>query len=217
MFQLDRVHHRYAGGTELIFPDWTLPQGGSAVLVGPSGSGKTTLLSLLGGLLRASEGRVLLAGQDLATLPGSQLDAFRGRHVGFVPQRPHLLASLTVAENLQLAQYLAHLPQDRHRITTVLAELGLAELAGRKPHQLSQGQAQRVAIARAVVNKPALLLADEPTASLDDAATEAVVGLLQSAAGEAGASLLVASHDSRVKDRFSTRFSLDRTQQEQAA
>ncbi|HEY9100844.1 ABC transporter ATP-binding protein [Chitinimonas sp.] len=216
MFQLDSVRHRYPGGAELAFPDWSLAQGGRAVLVGPSGSGKTTLLSLLGGLLRPSAGKVSLAGQDLGALPPGKLDAFRGRQVGFVPQRPHLIASLTVADNLRLAQYLAHLPQDSQRIEAVLHELGLAGLGNRKPHQLSQGQAQRVAIGRAVVNRPALLLADEPTASLDDDAAEAVVSLLQKVADEAGACLLVASHDSRVKDRFETRFALG-VSKEQAA
>lgn len=217
MFQLENVRHRYAGGPTLVFPDWQLPAGGSAVLVGPSGSGKTTLLSLLGGLLSPSEGRVLLAEQDLGQLPASKMDAFRGQHVGFIPQRPHLIASLNVAENLQLAQYLAHLPQDKTRVQAVLDQLGIGELAHRKPHQLSQGQAQRVAIGRAVVNKPALLLADEPTASLDDASTDAVIALLQEAAGAAGASLLVASHDSRVKTQFAQHFALVAPSQKVAA
>ncbi|WP_269532770.1 ABC transporter ATP-binding protein [Chitinimonas sp. BJYL2] len=210
MFQLDQLAYQYPGGQTLRFPDWQLPQAGQAVLTGPSGSGKTTLLSLLGGLLSPSAGRVVLAGQDVARLPASQRDAFRGRSIGFVPQRPHLVASLSVAENLQLAQYLAHLPQDPQRIDTVLTALGIAELARRKPAQLSQGQAQRVAIARAVVNRPAVLLADEPTASLDDEATAAVLALLRSAADEAGASLLVASHDGRVKSTFATTFALSR-------
>ncbi|WP_374356326.1 ABC transporter ATP-binding protein [Chitinimonas sp.] len=211
MFELKSLSHRYPAGQELAFPDWTLAQGEHAVLVGPSGSGKTTLLSIVGGMLSPSQGQAIVAGQDIAQLSAGTLDRFRGQTIGLVPQRLHLIASLTVAENLQLAQYLARLPQDASRISAVLDRLGLAELAKRRPHQLSGGQAQRVAIARAVVNQPKLLLADEPTANLDDAATEAVIALLEREAAVVGASLLIASHDGRVKGRFARHLALSQS------
>jgi len=202
MFELRQLRHRYPGGQDIRFPDWTLAQGEHAVLVGPSGSGKTTLLSIIGGMLKPQQGVAKVAGEDIGSMAGAALDRFRGRRIGLVPQRLHLVASLTVAENLQLAQYLAHLPQDAGRVQTVLDRLGLGELARRRPHQLSQGQAQRVAIGRAVVNAPRLLLADEPTANLDDAATHAVITLLEREAETVGATLLIASHDGRVKSHF---------------
>lgn len=209
MFRLHALRYRYSQTAELSFPDWSLQQGEQAVLRGPSGSGKSTLLSLLAGLLQAQQGDIWLAEQSLAALPPAQRDAWRGRHIGFIPQRAHLLASLNVLENLQLAQYLARLPQDAAQCRRVLASLGLGELAGRRPQQLSQGQAQRVAIARALLNHPKLLLADEPSASLDDANTAAVLDLLQGAAQQAGATLLVASHDARVHARFERQFLLE--------
>lgn len=209
MFRLHALRYRYDQTAELSFPDWSLPQGEQAVLRGPSGSGKSTLLSLLAGLLQPQQGEIWLAEQALAALPPAQRDAWRGRHIGFIPQRAHLLASLNVLENLQLAQYLARLPQDAAQCQRVLASLGLSELAGRRPQQLSQGQAQRVAIARALLNQPKLLLADEPSASLDDANTAAVLDLLQGAAQQAGATLLVASHDARVHARFDRQFLLE--------
>lgn len=208
MLLIEQLRHSYDGVTDITFPDWQLASGAQAVLIGPSGSGKTTLLSLVGGMLKPMHGKLLVAGQDMAALAPSAMDRFRGQTVGLVPQRLHLIASLTVAENLQLAQYLAHLPQAGNRVQEVLARLGLADYARRRPHQLSQGQAQRVAIARAVINRPKLLLADEPTASLDDASTEAVIGLLQREAEAVGASLLITSHDMRVKSRFALQLEL---------
>jgi putative ABC transport system ATP-binding protein len=215
MFSIKQLRHQYPGAQqEIVFPDWQLAQGEHCVLIGPSGSGKTTLLSIVGGMLKPLSGQALVAKQDIAQLSASALDRFRGQNVGLVPQRLHLIASLSVAENLQLAQYLAHLPQDGTRIHAVLDRLGLADLAKRKPHQLSQGQAQRVAIARAVVNGPKLLLADEPTANLDDESTEDVISLLEREADAVGATLLIASHDGRVKSHFARHLTLSRTQVE---
>jgi len=218
VFELKQLKHRYRGAQQdIVFPDWSVTQGEHTVLIGPSGSGKTTLLSIVGGMLTPQSGQAIVAGQDVAALSPSALDRFRGQRIGLVPQRMHLVSSLTVAENLQLAQYLAHLPQEAARIHTVLDRLGLAALAQRRPHQLSQGQAQRVAIARAVVNGPSLLLADEPTANLDDEATDAVIDLLEREASAVGATLLIASHDSRVKARFGRHLQLGKARAEAAA
>lgn len=202
MFELQQLTHRYDGSTVLRVDSWSAAQGAQWLLLGPSGSGKTTLLHILAGILRPSAGRAVIAGQEVAALSAAGLDRFRGRHIGIVLQRLHLLPSLTVAENVQLAQYLAGLPQDRARVHEVLAGLDLADRADARPHQLSHGQAQRAAIARAVVNRPQLLLADEPTANLDDARCAQALDLLLAQAAACGATLVIATHDQRVKARL---------------
>jgi len=180
------------------------------LVLGASGSGKTTFLNLVAGLLRPSEGEIEIDGQPLAKLEGAALDRWRGRSVGIVPQKLHLVSSLDVLQNLLLAPYLAGLPVDQARALGLLGKLELKEKAGEKPHQLSHGQAQRVAIARAVMNRPKLLLADEPTANLDDANCFSSLDLLQNQARDCGATLIVATHDQRARARFEKRLELGR-------
>jgi putative ABC transport system ATP-binding protein len=199
MFSLRGIEHRYGGRVVLRVDRWRAAAGEHWLLAGASGSGKSTLLHILAGLTAPSAGEVSVAGLDLATLAGSARDRFRGRTVGFVPQRLHLLGALTVRDNLRAAQYLADLPDDRERVSELLEAVQIADLAHRYPRELSQGQAQRVAIARAVVNRPALLLADEPTASLDDMHAAAALELLRAQAIAVNAVLVVASHDARVR------------------
>jgi putative ABC transport system ATP-binding protein len=182
--------------------------GQHSLILGPSGSGKTTLLHVIAGLLRPSRGRVRVAGQDLGALTSAQLDAFRGKTIGIVLQRLHLIAALTVRDNLRLARTLARLPPDAARIDNLIAELGLSALAGARPSRLSEGEAQRVAIGRAVVNHPALILADEPTSALDDANCAAVLALLRAQAEASGATLVIATHDARLQPLFQHRLEL---------
>lgn len=202
MFQLDNLQHAYDGSIVLRVESWRAAQGEQWLMLGPSGSGKTTLLHILAGILRPGAGRAVVAGEDLATMPAAKLDRFRGANIGIVLQRLHLMDSLTVLDNLLLAQWLAGATQDRARAREVLAGLDLADKAEAKPHQLSFGQAQRVAVARAVVNRPKLLLADEPTSNLDDARCTQVLELLQAQAAACGATLVIATHDQRVKSRI---------------
>lgn len=202
MIEISDLVHRYDSRHELRLPEWRVAKGQHQLILGPSGSGKTTLLHLLAGLLPPSEGQIRIAGQALNDLSADRMDAFRARHIGIVFQRPHLLAQLSVEDNLLLAQYLADLPQDRTRIHEVLAHLGIDEQQSRLPHQLSQGQLQRVTLARAVLNRPALLLADEPTANLDDANCTQVITLLKQQAEASHATLLIATHDQRVRSHF---------------
>ncbi len=199
MFSLRRIEHRYGAQVVLRVDQWQAAAGEHWLLAGASGSGKSTLLHILAGLTAPSAGEVRVAGTDLATLAGSARDRFRGRTVGLVPQRLHLIGALTVRDNLRAAQYLADLPDDRERVRELLEAVQVADLARRYPRELSQGQAQRVAIARAVVNRPALLLADEPTASLDDTHAAAALELLRAQAMAVNAVLVVASHDARVR------------------
>ncbi len=159
----------YPGGVALAFADVDLPQGGALVLRGNSGSGKSTFLALAAGLLTAAQGHIEVAGQDPAQLSAAQRDTWRGRTVGFLPQRLHLSDALTVFDNLALAYFAIGQPIDKAQILRSLEALGVADLAQRRPHALSGGQAQRVALARSVLMQPRVILADEPTASLDDA------------------------------------------------
>ena len=211
MILLERVEHRYDRTTVLDIPDFQAEQAEHHLVLGCSGSGKTTLLHVLAGLLRPTEGRVVVAGEDFGALEGDVLDRFRGQHIGIVFQEMHLLRTLTVEENLLLAPYMAGLPQDVDRAREVLHSLEVEEKAQAYPHQLSVGQRQRVAIARAVMNRPRLLLADEPTSSLDDLRAEQVLDLLVQQAEAHEATLLVATHDRRITGHFSHRLVLDET------
>lgn len=208
MFELRQLTHNYDGTEVLRVDTWTAAQGEQWLLLGPSGSGKSTLLHTLAGILRPAAGSVRIAGQDLAALSAAELDRFRGRNIGIVLQRLHLLPSLTVAQNVQLAQYLAGLPQDAARVQEVLAGLDLADKADARPHALSHGQAQRAAIARAVVNRPRLLLADEPTSNLDDGRCAQALDLLLAQAAACDATLVIATHDQRVKSRIPNHYRL---------
>lgn len=209
MFALRELTHAYDGVAVLNVRHWEAAQGDHWLVTGPSGSGKTTLLHVLAGILRPAAGSVAVAGQDLGTLPAAALDRFRGRHIGIVLQRLHLVASLTVMQNLLLAQYLAGMPQDRARVAEVLAGLDIAEKTDARPHALSFGQAQRVAVARAVVNRPRLLLADEPTSNLDDTRCLQALDLLVSQARACGATLVIATHDQRIRPRVPNHYALE--------
>lgn len=198
MIRTAGLAYRYATGNDLVFPDIDIPQGGTLLLKGPSGAGKSTWLALAAGLLRASGGRIEVAGQELNALKKVATDAWRAGAIGFLPQRLHLSEALTVRGNLAMAQWAAGVADDAQAVQSTLDVLGLGELADRKPSQLSGGQAQRVALARAVLLQPKVILADEPTASLDDDAAQAALALLQSSAARCQATLVIATHDARV-------------------
>jgi putative ABC transport system ATP-binding protein len=200
--------HRYGAVDALQLAGWKVAQGERWLVLGASGSGKTTLLHALAGLITPTEGEVEVSGENLRKLHGARLDRWRATTVGIVLQALHLVKHLSVRDNLRLAQYLGHVAQDDKRIDDALAALGVADKAARRASELSQGEQQRVAIARAVVNRPKLLLADEPTANLDDAAAAKVVDLLSEQAGRHGATLVVATHDARVKGKFRERLEL---------
>jgi putative ABC transport system ATP-binding protein len=197
-----------AAGTVLAFPDLLLPAGGHAAICGPSGSGKTSLLAALSGLLafEATEARV--GEHDLLALSREApraFDRFRARHVGLVPQAPLLVGALDLVQNLMVAQRLAGYRPDAAQALQGLTDLGLAEVATRRPAALSRGQQQRVALARALINRPQIILADEPTANLDDARAEQAIRLLREQAHRHQAVLLIATHDARALRDFEHR------------
>ena len=208
MLSLRAVRHRYGAHEALRIERFETQAGDHWLVLGPSGCGKTTLLHVIAGLLRPSEGEVQVAGQPLAALAGAALDRWRGRTLGIVPQKLHLIASLSLLENILLAQYLAGMPENRARALEVLAQVQLADRSGAPPAQLSHGEAQRAAVARAAVNRPKVLIADEPTSNLDDANCTRALDLLQSQANECGATLIVATHDQRARSRFKHRLEL---------
>jgi putative ABC transport system ATP-binding protein len=178
--EVEGLVHRYEGREVLDLPRWQVGAGEAWLVLGPSGCGKSTLLHCAAGLLRAARGSIRVAGTELATIGAAERDRLRGRAVGLLPQRLHLIPALTVLDNLLVAQFAAGVP---------------------RPEQLSVGQQQRVALARAVINRPALLLADEPTSALDDANCASALDLLLSQAAECGAALVIATHDRRLIDR----------------
>ncbi len=198
MIATRQLCYRYPGGPTLTFPDVALAQGAVLLLSGPSGCGKSTWLALVAALMAPTSGQLTVAGQSLNALNNIAADAWRAGAIGFLPQKLHLSAALDVRQNLALAQWAGGRREDPGRVEQALSALGVQELARRKPAQLSGGQAQRVALARAVLMHPRVILADEPTASLDDAAAADAVGLLLATARAQHATLVIATHDARV-------------------
>jgi putative ABC transport system ATP-binding protein len=218
MIRLEQLRFGYNGGADVLRVDELVVEPQSNLLVaGPSGCGKTTLLHLIAGLLLPTHGSVVVDGQDLAALSPSARDRFRGRHVGIVLQQFHLLPTLTALQNLLVAQSIAGLRVDRTAAAGMLKALGVDERGDAYPHQLSVGQQQRVAIARALVNHPKLLLADEPTSNLDDEACVAVADLLLGATRQYAVSLVIATHDSRLKSKIARELVLPRRPAETGA
>jgi|SRR5690554_3630861 len=202
LLQLVDVKHQYPGGELLHFPDLRMSEGEHTLLLGDSGTGKTTFLHILTGLLQPSQGKVFIAAEDIYGLSTRKLDHFRGQQIGLVFQNAHLINSLSLYQNMRMAQEFAGKKHDTDRIQRTLETLDLGDHRDKYPQKLSRGQVQRAAIARAVINHPAILVADEPTASLDDTNTKRVMDLLFEQANVHGATLLIATHDNRIKDRF---------------
>ncbi len=171
------------------------------LIMGPSGSGKTTLLSIMGALLKPTTGEVWVGEERISDLPESKLPAVRLRNLGFVFQDYNLLSSLTARENVQVVMDFAGLPgpDARQRAGALLADLGLGERLDFRPRDMSGGEKQRIAIARALANEPLILLCDEPTANLDSKIGHDIVVRLRGIADEQGRSVVIVSHDERIK------------------
>ena len=200
-----------ASGKLAILRDisFALVAGQTVAIVGASGSGKSTLLGILAGLDTPSAGSVQLAGQDLFALDEDQRAALRARHVGFVFQSFQLMPNLTALENVMLPLELAGVPDARAQASAMLQRVGLGERLQHRPKVLSGGEQQRVALARAFVVKPDLLLADEPTGSLDHATGEAVMQLMFDLNREQGTTLVLVTHDRQLAARCDRRLSIE--------
>ena len=202
----------YSETTSLEFPDFKCQSGNKLLLLGNSGSGKTTLLHLLCGLIRPDSGSMQVAGLDLNTLGDRELDKFRGRELGIVFQQSHFVQSLTVAENISLPTMLtgSNITAEELKVRTheLLDRLGIGHKFDSYPKDLSVGEQQRASIARALVHKPSVVFADEPTSALDDKSTESVIRLLEDETEKVGATLIIVTHDSRLKNRYQDRVEL---------
>jgi putative ABC transport system ATP-binding protein len=176
-----------------------LDRGQHSLLLGPSGSGKTTLINMIAGLLTATSGTILIAGEAMTVASTTARDDLRRRRIGIIFQTLRLVSALDLRANLELAQKLSGHGRDKALIDSLLERLGIAHRAHAQPRELSQGEAQRAAIARALVGKPDLLIADEPTSALDDANMDRVGRLLVETADVNGSTLLIATHDQRLR------------------
>jgi len=182
--------------------DLTVRRGEILLIMGPSGSGKTTLLTMIGGLLRPTAGTVRLNGRDITSMKESELPQVRRHLVGFIFQTFNLLEALSTAENVEVALNLAGISgrQARQKAEAILSNLGLSKRLGFKPRDLSGGEKQRISIARALANDPQLILADEPTANLDSKHGHDVVVLLRDIAKKQDRTVLIVSHDDRIRE-----------------
>lgn len=209
MIEAKGLTYNYKGNVRLKYPDIACGSGETCLLLGASGSGKTTLLHMLAGILSPDAGVIEFDGQAISGFSAKEMNAFRGKEIGIVFQRPHFVQALTVLDNLLLAQRLAGLDTNPAKALNLLERLGIQHKAKVSVKALSQGEKQRVAIARALINEPKLILADEPTSALDDKNAEEVLLLLQDAAQQAQASLLIVTHDNRLTDKVPQQILLD--------
>lgn len=189
-------------------PDIFCQAGNTILVTGNSGKGKTTYLHILAGLLKPNSGEIVIDGKNIVGLKESKADKYRGKHIGVVFQKAYFIAALTILENLEMASWLANGKKHTKKAKELLQKLDILDQANKLPSQLSIGQQQRVSIARALMNEPKVLLADEPTSSLDDSNADKVINLLESLSKEYNAALIIVTHDSRIKQRFTNQITM---------
>jgi putative ABC transport system ATP-binding protein len=216
LVRVRNVHKYFTRGSERIEVlkgvNLDIPRGEFLALMGPSGSGKTTLLNLLGGLDTPSDGRVEVAGTNIAEMPGGELSRWRADNIGFVFQLYNLLPVLTAERNVDLPLLLTNLSraERRKRVGIALKVVGLADRARHYPRQLSGGQEQRVGVARAIVTDPTLLLCDEPTGDLDRKSGDEILDLLQALNRQHGKTIVMVTHDPRAAERATRTLHLEK-------
>ena len=204
----ENITFSYNKEQSFILPNLYCSAGSTILITGDSGKGKTTYLHILAGLLKPTTGKILIDGTDIVALSEGKNDKFRGQNIGLVFQKSHFISSLTVLENLEMASWLATGKKHTKRAKKLLEQLGIENQAEKLPSQLSIGQQQRVSIARALMNEPKVLLADEPTSSLDDKNADNVIELLESLSKEYKAALIIVTHDSRIKAKFTNQITM---------
>lgn len=207
MIKTESLKFSYDGKKYFDFPDINLDSGENLLIIGNSGIGKTTLLHLLAGILKPESGSINISGTDISKFSDTELDKFRGDNIGIVFQKPHFISSLTINENLKLAKYLSPSKKSGDA-KKILESLNIKDKYQQKPNQLSEGEKQRASIALALINSPSLILADEPTSSLDDFNCDNVIKLLKKQAKDHKAQLIVITHDARLKKHFKNNLNL---------
>ena len=205
MIQIEKLSYQYPNQTSIEFQDFHLEDASPLLITGQSGSGKTTLLHLLAGILKLQHGEIKLNQIALSNLSDKEMDKFRGSEIGIIFQTPHFIKSLSVEENLIAANYFSGNSLNKSKALAIAERLNITSKLSKRTNNLSQGEKQRVSIARAVMNEPSIILADEPTSSLDDTNTEQVLNLLKSEAEKINAHLIVVTHDNRLIPHFENR------------
>ncbi|MEZ4787801.1 MAG: ATP-binding cassette domain-containing protein [Flavobacterium haoranii] len=208
MISTSGITFSYSKDQLFHMPDLYCEAGSTILITGDSGKGKTTYLHILAGLLKPKTGEILIDKVNMVALSESKSDKFRGKNIGLVLQKSHFVAAFTVLENLEMASWLATGKKNATRAKELLAKLDIANQANKLPSQLSIGQQQRVSIARALMNDPKVLLADEPTSSLDDKNAEKVIQLLTDLSKEYKAALVIVTHDARIKEKFTNKITM---------
>jgi ABC-type lipoprotein export system ATPase subunit len=203
MISIQDLKFTYPGGNTIVFPDIFCQSKDILLVLGTSGVGKTTLLHLVGGILKSQEGIININHVNITTLTDRKLDQFRGQNIGIVFQQNHFIESLTVIENVLVAQKFSGNTVNKSMANELLNRLNIGHKINKSTKDLSQGEKQRVAIARALINQPKVILADEPTSALDDINCKEVIDLLQEQAKAVGSALIVVTHDNRLKDNIS--------------
>ena len=208
MLKTEALSFSYEGSRIFTFPDILLQQGEDLLILGDSGVGKTTLIQILSGLLSPQSGFVEMNGTRFQNLSSKSLDQFRGSQIGMVFQKSHFVRNLSILDNLLLSLYLSNKLQDKKSAINLLQEIGLSDKLNNMPDELSQGEQQRAAIATALIKTPDLILADEPTSSLDDNNCQKIITLLKDQASLTNAKLIIITHDQRLKNQFNTSIEL---------
>jgi len=214
LIKAENIVKNYISGTETLHilkgVSLEIEKGMSAAISGQSGSGKSTFLNILGGLDKTDEGRVFIGGDEITSLSEKELSVYRSKRVGFIFQFHYLLKDFTAIENIMLPAYIAGIKKKDavEMAKSLLADVRLEDRGGHFPSQLSGGERQRLAVARSMINDPDVILADEPTGNLDPYNSDIVAELLYSSAQKRGKTLIVVTHDSKVAEKASLRFTL---------
>jgi len=202
MLKSNSIQFTYDGEKKFNFPDLNINSGESLLVLGESGVGKTTFIQILAGLLKPSSGSLELNSINYSSLSSKKMDEFRGKNIGMIFQSPHFVRNISIIENLLLSLHLSNQKLDNEYAEDILSQIGLVEKMNSLPDELSQGEQQRAAIALAVIKNPDLILADEPTSSLDDTNCQKIISLLKEQSASKNAKLIIITHDNRLKSQF---------------
>lgn len=208
MLEVKSLTFTHEGQNQICFPDISLSNNEGLIVLGNSGSGKTTLINLIAGLIKPDSGDITLNQTKYNELSLDDLDIFRGKNIGLIFQKPHFIRNLNVLENMSLSTHLSRNKFRKEIFEETLSEVGLSEKVNVRPNELSEGEQQRLSIAMALVKEPSIILADEPTSSLDDNNCNKVISLLKAYSENKGCKLIIVTHDIRIKDLFKKKISL---------